>query len=88
MVNHKSEAALAHDLIKSFLGDEAVNTTLKPAIAADDFSFMMQEKPGAYIWLGAGKESEFLHSPYFDFNDELLPIGASLWVNLAHAKLS
>lgn len=87
-VNHKSEAAFASDLITGFLGDEAVNTTLTPAMAAEDFSFMMLEKPGAYIWLGAGTESEFLHSPYFDFNDELLPIGASLWVNLAHAKLS
>ena len=49
---------------------------------------LLQQKPGAYIWLGAGNKSKFLHSPHFDFNDALLPIGASLWVKLAQAKLA
>jgi len=57
-------------------------------MGAEDFSFMLKQKPGAYIWLGAGLESENLHSPHFDFNDEILPIGASFWVRLAESKLA
>jgi len=44
---------------------------------------MLEEKPGAYIWLGAGASSEKLHSPFYDFNDELLPIGVQYWTDLA-----
>ena len=62
--------------------------TQKPVMGAEDFSFMLNQKPGAYIWLGAGLESENLHSPHFDFNDEILPIGASFWVRLAESKLA
>jgi hippurate hydrolase len=49
---------------------------------------MLAQKPGAYVWLGAGLDSFNLHSPHFDFNDDLLPIGASLWVHLAEQKLA
>ena len=61
---------------------------MTPVMGAEDFSFMLEKKPGAYIWLGAGLQSENLHSPHFDFNDDLLPIGASFWVQLAQAKLA
>ena len=57
-------------------------------MAAEDFSYMLQQRDGAYIWLGAGKDSVNLHSPLYDFNDELLPIGASLWVRMVEAKLA
>jgi hippurate hydrolase len=56
-------------------------------MGAEDFSYMLQEKEGAYIWLGAGMDSENLHSAQYDFNDDLLPLGASLWVRMAEAKL-
>ncbi len=52
-------------------------------MGSEDFSYMLEEKPGAYIWLGAGASSEKLHSPFYDFNDELLPIGAQYWADLA-----
>ena len=57
-------------------------------MTSEDFSYMLEEKPGAYIWLGAGENSEKLHSPFYDFNDELLPIGANYWANLAETILS
>jgi len=57
-------------------------------MTSEDFSYMLQEKPGAYIWLGAGENSEKLHSVYYDFNDELLPIGATYWSNLAETILT
>ena len=61
---------------------------MTPVMGAEDFSYMLAEKPAAYIWLGAGENSENLHSPHFDFNDDLLPIGASFWVRLVEAKLA
>ena len=87
-INHAADALFARDVIGDVLGDNGVDTSLTPVMGAEDFSFMLQQKAGAYIWLGAGTDSEFLHSPHFDFNDDLLPIGASLWVKLVEAKLA
>ena len=87
-INHEADALFARGVISDVLGPDGLDTELTPAMGAEDFSYMLQEKDGAYIWLGAGKESANLHSPLFDFNDELLPIGASLWVRIVEAKLS
>ena len=86
-INHEADALFVHGIISDVLGPEGLQTDLKPAMCAEDFSYMLQEKEGAYIWLGAGKESANLHSPLFDFNDDLLPVGASLWVRVVEAKL-
>lgn len=61
-----------------------------PSMAAEDFAFMLREKPGCYFWLGARKEgaNPGLHSPHFDFNDRLLPLGARMWVALVADQLS
>ena len=59
----------------------------RPTMGSEDFSYMLKEKPGAYIWLGSGVRSEKLHSPYFDFNDDLSPIGASFFVKLIETGL-
>jgi hippurate hydrolase len=56
-------------------------------MGSEDFSYMLKEKPGAYIWLGAGEDAEKLHSAHYDFNDALLPIGAEYWANLAETIL-
>ena len=86
-INHEADALFARGVISDVLGPEGLQTDLTPAMCAEDFSYMLQEKEGAYIWLGAGKGSANLHSPLFDFNDDLLPIGASLWVRVVEAKL-
>ena len=86
-INHEADALFARGIISDVLGPEGLQTDLTPAMCAEDFSYMLQEKEGTYIWLGAGKESVKLHSPLFDFNDDLLPIGASLWVRVVEAKL-
>ena len=86
-INHEADALFARGIISDVLGPEGLQTDLTPAMCAEDFSYMLQEKEGTYIWLGAGKESVQLHSPLFDFNDDLLPIGASLWVRVVEAKL-
>jgi len=61
-----------------------------PSTASEDFAFMLQSVRGAYFWLGSGKSgvTHGLHSPHYDFNDELLPIGIALWVSIAQKALS
>lgn len=60
-----------------------------PSMAAEDFSFMLIEKPGCYFWLGSRREGENpgLHSPHYDFNDKLLPIGSSFWAHMIETLL-
>ncbi len=86
-INSADEAALARR-VGGAMGldtDEA-----GPSMASEDFAFMLNEKPGAYIWLGAAREGENpgLHSPHFDFNDDVLPTGAEFWVRLVRQALS
>jgi hippurate hydrolase len=82
-INNKECAKLASKIFKKTYGENSINLKETPTMGSEDFSYMLEEKPGAYIWLGAGANSEKLHSPYYDFNDELLPIGAQYWTNLA-----
>ncbi|MCJ9690538.1 M20 family metallopeptidase [Rhizobium sp. PRIMUS64] len=60
-----------------------------PSMAAEDFAFMLREKPGCYFWLGARRpgKNPGLHSGYFDFNDDLLPLGTEMWVSLVDSQL-
>ncbi|PWC56634.1 M20 aminoacylase family protein [Azospirillum sp. TSO22-1] len=71
------------------VGTEALDLDPMPSMGAEDFSFMLQKRPGCYVWLGAGPSDggRNLHSPHYDFNDEVLPIGASYWVRLAETVL-
>jgi len=87
-LNHEEDALYVRDIITEMLGKDGLETGMTPVMGAEDFSFMLAQKPGAYIWLGAGLDSFNLHSPHFDFNDALLPIGSSLWVQLAEQKLA
>ena len=87
-VNHEKDAVFARKIIAEVLGPEGVETEISPAMVAEDFSYMLQQKEGAYIWLGAGRDHQNLHSPLYDFNDDILPIGASLWVRMVETKLS
>ena len=59
-------------------------------MGAEDFAYMLQRRPGAYIWMGNGgaDEGRVLHSPYYDFNDEALPWGVSWWANLVERRLA
>lgn len=56
-----------------------------PSMAAEDFAFMLRERPGCYFWLGAARsqgENPGLHSSKYDFNDEVLPLAANFWISL------
>ncbi len=69
------------------VGAEAVLTSPPPSMGSEDFAFMLAKKPGAYVWLGAGKGRAGLHNPSYDFNDTVLPVGAAYWVTLAESIL-
>jgi hippurate hydrolase len=63
-----------------------VDADVPPSMGGEDFSFMLEERPGAYIFLGNGDSSE-LHTDTYDFNDAVIPVGASYWVRLAEKAM-
>jgi Metal-dependent amidase/aminoacylase/carboxypeptidase len=63
-----------------------VNTALAPVMGAEDFSFMLNARPGAFIFVGNG-DSAGLHHPAYNFNDDVIPIGTSYWVKLVETAL-
>ncbi len=85
-INTAIEARFAADVAQSVVGAENVVRDLEPSMGAEDFSFMLQAKPGAYMRIGQGTEhgrgSCFLHNGSYDFNDEILPLGAALHASL------
>ena len=83
-INTPDKAAKVRDIAIQLFGKECVLDDLLPSMASEDFSFMLNEKPGAYIWLGVDgeKPSAALHNPYYDFNDDALSMGVRLWVSL------
>lgn len=85
--NSAPEAKLCQRVLQDVFGDSKVNTNPRPLPAAEDFSFMLEAKPGCYIWAGNGLEGAHVHNPNYDFNDELLPLGALYWIKLAETAL-
>ncbi|MDO8654513.1 MAG: M20 aminoacylase family protein [Undibacterium sp.] len=97
LINHVKETAFAVEVMRSLVGADRVDAQVEPTMGAEDFAFMLQEKPGCYVFIGNGEGLHRdgghglgpcnLHNPSYDFNDDLLPIGASYWVRLAEAYL-
>lgn len=82
-LNTPDEARFAARVARDLVGDEHVDAEMDPSMGAEDFSFMLQVKPGAYLRLGQGGEGScFLHNSRYDFNDEVLPLGAALHASL------
>ena len=88
-VNHAEESSRAVSVASDILGAENIITDLPPSMGAEDFAFMLGEKRGSYIWLGAGpaKEGAMLHNDRYDFNDDVLATGASYWARLVESEL-
>ena len=96
-VNSAAEAEFARTVMASIVGEANV-IDQEPTMGAEDFAFMLQAKPGAYCFIanGDGSHREFghgggpcmLHNPSYDFNDDLIPLGATYWVRLAEAWLA
>ena len=85
-INYKKEAEFAIDVAEEISGKENVDGNAKPDMGAEDFSFMLHERPGAFLNVGQG-EGPGVHNTKFDFNDDLSPIGASFFVKLIEKGL-
>jgi amidohydrolase len=87
-INTAAEAAFAADAAEELIGAENVVRDLPPSMGAEDFSFMLQVRPGAYLRLGqGGSEGCFLHNTRYDFNDAVIPLGSALFARLAERAL-
>ena len=84
--NHERQTAFASAVAAEVVGRERVEQNTPPVMGAEDFSFMLEARPGAFIFVGNG-DSAGLHHPAYDFNDEVIPIGTSYWVRLAETAL-
>ena len=86
LVNHERQTEFAGDVASEIAGAAQVDRELPPMMGAEDFSFMLNERPGAFIWIGNGP-SAGLHHPEYNFNDEIIPFGTSYWVRLVETAL-
>jgi hippurate hydrolase len=97
LINHLRETAVAIQAAQDVVGADNVDANTEPTMGAEDFAFMLQAKPGCYVFIGNGEGEHRtaghglgpcqLHNASYDFNDELLPIGASYWVRLTEISL-
>jgi len=89
-VNTPAEAEIAADVARSVVGTENVVGDSRPVMTSEDFGYMLQARPGAYLLLGNGEEGVggcSLHNPNYDFNDDILSIGADFWIALIEDQL-
>jgi metal-dependent amidase/aminoacylase/carboxypeptidase family protein len=96
-INSAAEVAFARQVMADIVGADNV-LAQEPTMGAEDFAYMLQAKPGAYAFIGNGDGQHremghgagpcMLHNPSYDFNDDLIPLGASYWVQLVHKWLA
>lgn len=84
-INHDQQADFAAKIAKATFGAEAVDDNVAPMMGGEDFSFMLEARPGAYVFIGNG-DSAGLHHPAYDFNDDTLPAGIQFWTEIAKAR--
>jgi hippurate hydrolase len=84
--NHADQTAFAASVAADVAGKDRVNDELPPMMGAEDFSYMLNARPGAFIFVGNG-DSAGLHHPAYDFNDDVIPVGASYWVKLVEKAM-
>jgi hippurate hydrolase len=88
-VNPEREATIAKEVAETVLGEGKVHTELPPVMGAEDFAYMLEARPGAYLWVGqaGGPGACSVHNPRYDFNDDILPLGSSLLASLVEQRL-
>lgn len=84
-VNTEAETAFAAGVACEIVGEDRVDTNRKAELGVEDFSYMLQHRPGAYVFIGAGDRPQ-VHTPQYDYNDEITPIAASWFVRLVEAS--
>ena len=84
-INTQDEVQLAVRAAARVVGQAQVDAACTPRMGSEDFAYMLEQRPGAYVFLGAarpGQENPPVHNPYYDFNDDILPLGAHYWIEL------
>ena len=89
-INTADEVDLSVDAAQQIVGAANLNRDVTPLMGAEDFAFMLQKRPGSYVWIGngPGEGGCTLHNPHYDFSDDVLPIGASYWAKLTESVLA
>ena len=89
-MNSERESRIAAQVATEIVGAEHVDLQPTPSMGSEDFAFILQKKPGCYIWIGNGSSQGgcLLHNPNYDFNDDILPIGAAYWARLVETVLA
>ncbi|TCJ16508.1 amidohydrolase [Parasulfuritortus cantonensis] len=89
-VNTAAEAATCRTVAAGLVGEANVQASRHPSMGAEDFAYFLNERPGCYVWIGngLGEGGCMLHNPHYDFNDDILALGASYWVKLAEHLLA
>lgn len=89
-INHKAETDFVRDLAVSFAGANKVYDLPRPMMGSEDFAYMLAQRPGSYFFLGTQRTPNDppLHHPRYDFNDDILPVGTTFWVELAERYLA
>lgn len=84
--NHIKQTEFAANIARDVVGDARVNDGKPPVMGGEDFSYMLLERPGAFIFMGNG-DSQGLHHEEYDFNDEAIPVGSSYWAKIAETAM-
>jgi len=90
VMNDTTQTALAAEAAASVVGAQNVATDSEPSLGSEDFAYMLEEKPGCYLFVGNGSTIGgcVIHNPAYDFNDDILAVGASYWVRLTEKLLA
>ena len=97
-INSEAETEFCTAVMRHIVGEDKVLRNITPSMGAEDFAFMLQHKPGCYVWIGNGSGDHrlnghgmgpcMLHNGSYDFNDDLIPLGGTYWVELARRWLA
>ncbi|MGJ5134240.1 M20 aminoacylase family protein [Bradyrhizobium oligotrophicum] len=86
VINHAEQTAFAADVARSVVGPEQVITDMPPRLGGEDFAYMLQARPGAFVFMGIG-DGAGVHHPEYDFNDDVIPHGISYWAKLVETAM-
>lgn len=92
-INHAEEAMFCADIMAGMIGEENMDRNVAPCMGGEDFGTMIIDRPGAYIWIGQGTgdtaspHNQGLHSPKYDFNDEMIPVAVEYFVRVVETRL-
>jgi amidohydrolase len=88
-INHAAEADIAAQVAGEIVGPQNVDRTILPTMGSEDFSYMLLERPGCYVWIGNGgaDQDRGLHKPTYRFNDDVIPVGVTFWARLVETVL-